>query len=273
MEANQEKPEINKPPKEILKEEPKKEGKGIKIALIICIIFALAGIGFGVYGMTKKPTEKPADNTANTELETELTDIKSKYSVLQNYVKELEASGTEVSKEVKDATIATSTAALKNPILTAGDGDTLYKLYFKSSNYFGTTYDNKEAQIHIAYVDGEIKSCQIYVENRAAADCSIGSLGGKVYKIAEAGEGQANQGNIISFIMEDGSVEYFPLYEAFDTGNFNSRGKLKINGMVTDIIENVGVGSKNPEAVGGYGTTLFVKKDGTFEKFSSSMLN
>ena len=251
-----------------------KKQNGMKYGMAALAVLALAGIGFGVYGMTRKPEEKVTQNaTADAEVQAELTDLKQKYSVLQKYVNDLEASGTEVSEEVKDATIATSATTLKNPILTAGNGDTLYKMYFQSSVYSGAAYDNKESRVHIGYVDGDVTSCQIYVENRVTADCSIGSLGGKVYKIVEAGEGQANQGNIVSFIMEDGSVEYFPLYEAFDTGNFNSRGKMKINGMVTDIIENVGVGSRNPEAVGGYGTTLFVKKDGTFEKFSSSMLN
>ena len=74
-----------------------------KITTIILAILAIAGIGFGIYGMMRKPAETPVeDNTA--ELETELSNVKQKYVVLQNYVKELEASGTEVPEEAKSAT-------------------------------------------------------------------------------------------------------------------------------------------------------------------------
>ena len=109
--STEEKPKINNPPKDTPKE---KSNKGLKTALIICIILALAGLGFGIYGMTKKPEEKPADSTATTELETELTNLKQKYSVLQTYVKDLEASGAEVSEEVKIATEAKPADSIVN---------------------------------------------------------------------------------------------------------------------------------------------------------------
>lgn len=94
-------PALNKPEKQ-----GSKPGNGSKIAIVILAILATAGIGFGIYGFFfKKSEEKPAQNAADTaELESELTNLKDKYSVLQNYVKELEASGTEISEEIKEAT-------------------------------------------------------------------------------------------------------------------------------------------------------------------------
>ncbi len=81
----------------------KKESKGMMMGMIMCSVLAIVGIGFGVYGMTRKPEEKPAGDIANVGLETELSNIKQKYAVLQDYIKELEASGTEIPEEAKTA--------------------------------------------------------------------------------------------------------------------------------------------------------------------------
>ncbi|MBR3131090.1 hypothetical protein IKG31_00765 [Candidatus Saccharibacteria bacterium] len=87
----------------------KKESKGMMMGMIMCSVLAIVGIGFGVYGMTRKPEEKPAGDIANAELETELSNIKQKYAVLQDYIKKLEASGTETPEEAKSASESRST--------------------------------------------------------------------------------------------------------------------------------------------------------------------
>lgn len=89
----EEKPEINKPPKEISKE---KSGKGLKIALIICIIFALAGLAFGIYGFlqNKQKDVKITELTAKIDLikmetKTELVD-KDEDGTTRTYVEPTE---------------------------------------------------------------------------------------------------------------------------------------------------------------------------------------
>lgn len=94
-----------------------KKLNGMKYGMIACAVLAVAGVGFGVYGMLRKPEEKATQNaTADAEAKAELTDLKQKYSVLQNYVKELEASGAEVPEEAKSASNSNT------PVFTT-DGD------------------------------------------------------------------------------------------------------------------------------------------------------
>lgn len=94
-------PALSKPEKQ--RSKPK---NGSKIAIIILAILATAGLGFGIYGFFfKKSEEKPVQNAiSTTELESELTNLKKKYSILQNYVEELEASGAEIPEDAKSAT-------------------------------------------------------------------------------------------------------------------------------------------------------------------------
>ncbi|MBR3320239.1 hypothetical protein IKG20_02960 [Candidatus Saccharibacteria bacterium] len=80
-----------------------KQKNPFKIATIICAILALAGIGFGVFELLQKPKSSAQDNNT-AELESELSNLKQKYTVLQNYVKDLEASGTEIPEDAKSAT-------------------------------------------------------------------------------------------------------------------------------------------------------------------------
>ncbi len=110
-----------------------KQQNGLKIVTIICAVLAVAGIGFGVYGFFFKKSETPTQNTDTLNLESELASYKQKYSVLQNYVKELEASGTEVSEEVKSATSETDTGDIKQCVeatIVSGSGASQEDGYF-----------------------------------------------------------------------------------------------------------------------------------------------
>ena len=87
--------------------------------------------------------------------------------------------------------------------------------------------------------------------------------------MAEISEGQdRSDKDSIGFIMEDGSVEYLYLNDALERGDFNIDGKLKIDGVVTDII-SIGVGVE--DGVGGYGSTVFVLANGDYMLYDESL--
>lgn len=67
------------------------------------------------------------------------------------------------------------------------------------------------------------------------------------------------------FLMDDGTIEYVPLYPALQDGNFRSRGKL---GDIDDIIKFYKVNANNPYGSGGYLTVLAQRADGTFYDLS-----
>ena len=253
----------------------KKESKGMMMGMIMCSVLAIVGIGFGVYGMTKKPEEKPAESTANTELETELSEIKQKYSVLQNYVKELEASGTEVPEEAKSATEtpASTSASFHNAIIASNDA-TILTQTFQSDDYY-----NERRSISIDVSNGEITWCKIFKPSednygkKDIGDCKIEGLSGRISAISQMGNTQMSW-PYIGFLMEDGSVEYVSAFDLTDKFTA-SAGKLNIefNKPVTNIINSVGVKANNPDAVGGHQTTVFYHSDGSFSVFNDSMVS
>lgn len=100
------------------------KSNSMKYGMIACAVLAVVGIGFGVYGMVRKPEEKAEQKnaTSSAELESELSSLKQKYSVLQAYVKDLEASGTEIPEEAKSA------SDTNTPVSTS-DGDTDKYIY------------------------------------------------------------------------------------------------------------------------------------------------
>ena len=54
--------------------------------------------------------------------------------------------------------------------------------------------------------------------------------------------------------------------------DFSIKGKLNVDGFVTDAIE-ITAGPTDPGVAGGYGSTIFILKDGTYVKFDETMLN
>ncbi len=252
------------------KETPKeKTGQSSKVALIICVILAIVGVGFGIYGITRKPEEKPAENNTkdSTDLETELSDIKQKYSILQNYIKELEVAGNEIPEEAKNA--ATDVSASKNAIINDGS------IVFQTKE----NHADGEKIITINIANG-VPSCRMLKSEKDSygmlakkdmGECQISGLSGKVQSVYEAGSTQMDW-PYLAFLMEDGSVEYAPAFESKETGNIVIKGKINITKFVSGIINNVSIRAGGPEAAGGHLTTMFIHPDGTYTMFADSMI-
>ncbi|MBR3320238.1 hypothetical protein IKG20_02955 [Candidatus Saccharibacteria bacterium] len=249
-----------------------KQKNPFKIATVICAILALAGIGFGVYELLQKPQTAP-QGTNTSELESELSSLKQKYTVLQNYVKDLEASGTEIPEDAKSATDGSSSASFHNAVIASSNDDGRLDLYFESDDYY-----NKKRSINITIHDGAIEDCTLREPSSDgygktnAGDCEITGVSGKISAISQIGNTQMSW-PYLGFLMEDGSVEYISAFELTENFSTSVKGKLKLDSSkpVTNIVNNIGVG--NTEGPGGYRTTAFYHNDGSISYFNDSMVS
>lgn len=221
------------------------EGKGGKktgwiIGLVLMALIAAGGVGFGVWAWMDGNTQKDALNM-------QISSLKQQVNSLQG---QLDNGGAEYN----------------NPIIQSLNSDEEYRVWLSSS-----IVDGKEMRIGIK--DGKIDICSIYETGGAFVDdCMIEGVSGDIFNVVEFGQGQDNSNSNIGFIMTDGSVYYFPFVEAMKNNEFSIKGKLNVDGFVTDAIE-ITAGPTEPGVAGGYGSTIFILKDGTYVKFDEAMLN
>lgn len=85
-------------------------------------------------------------------------------------------------------------------------------------------------------------------------------FGGEIVDVISTGWGQTSDYSTLLFLMKDGTVEYIPVYQAYKTATYNSRGKIP---GVTDIVY-IGNVTAN-----GHCEPIAMKKDGSFYLLSS----
>lgn len=212
-------------------------GKGWKIATAITFIIAICGVGFGIYGMAQ-----------SLQKDNQISDLKTQI------------------EETDDG--------YHNQILVSSDPNKIYTI-----NYSSPTYYPEGSVLTIALTDGAITYCRIgirtapdaiaYGEVAGARDCEIGGISKKIHRIVEFGSGHEYSFFNVGFIMEDGTVQYLPIQDALENGNFNAEKTLKIDGYVIGTIDpNVTV---LPQGYG-HRRTVFILNDGSFVGFDESML-
>ena len=229
-----------------------KKNKGMVAGMAICAILAVGGIGFGVYGMMQKSSSRPAEMRIEVRNEDGTTTT-------------LETEKIEVSDDNKTVTITDTNISGKNPVISA-QAPNVYALGFQSgilTNIF----------LSIGVKDGKVSSCTIisgnHMEGREKSQCTITGLSGNIYKVVEVGAGHDALNDIVAFIMEDGTMQYFPLKDIENKTAFSAKNVLNTGGFVVDAID---VGVSSTEGVGGYGAAVLVFKDGSFKEFDHSML-
>lgn len=247
-------------------EEKNKMSKKQIIGLVILSLIAIGGVLFGVYGMNSQ-------NDQIAQLTTRAEDAEEKVEALEaNKV-------TIVDPDENTVEISDSTLNYQNPVIKSIDPEEQYQISFKSSRY--STGVGEFETLHVGIMDGEIESCDIfsgstdvettYVSNeRFDSSCEITGVDGKIFNVIEFGEGQSNNESNIGFIMTDGTVQYFPFFKAMESKTFAAQGKLRIDGFVTNAIK-VGAHPVN-SPVGGYGSTVFLLRDGSYVKYDETML-
>ena len=267
MEDNNDNLSQTSPALQSSEEQGSKPKDSSKIITIICAILALAGIGFGVYGMTRKPEDKPVENNI-AELEDELSALRQKHSVLQNYIKELEASGAEVPEEAKSATETAVT--IKNPVvINANVKDSQHDDYVESYSIRTTGPANANGVSKywiLSSANGDL-TCKIndqeYGSMDNAENCDMSAHNGKVSSIYYTHLGNGG-GSYMLILMENGDVEYLSDLQG---EQYNTIRKLSLSDKVTRIYAGVNTCSvlKDYSAIyGGCGVTaLLVYADGS----------
>ncbi len=218
---------------------------GLIIGLVLLALIAAGGIGFGVWQMMQGSSK-----------DKQIADLKTQVA---------NCATTNGGDEALE---------FENPVIESTESEG-YNISFQSGPVQGTSVD----AVNIIIKDGSLAGCTLmdkeYLENGGyrginIGECNITGLTGKVYKVVEFGAGQVNSDDSIGFIMTDGTVQYFPLYDAVNNSDFSIKGSLDIDGYVVDVV-NVGV-SDLERGYGGYQSSFFVLSDGSYKKYDASML-
>lgn len=183
----------------------------LQYGMIACVLLAVAGIGFGVYGMTRKPAEKSNQSSVSIETDSELTEIKNKCSILQNYVKELEAQGIEASEEAKTATEGTSGSILKTyGFLSENIRNEQYKpipIQLISASYGHTEYTLSSDGVVTAYHNWAQYNEGDRPANQREKDDLTSQFNSRVIDMAEGHVGNGVTSTIF-FLQENGRVAW-----------------------------------------------------------------
>ena len=244
----------------------KQKKMGSAILMAVLVILALGGVAFGAFAMVTSGSEIAKKDD-------EISKLKVQVGQADGTKAELETETITITNPDGSTTEIAGGGVTSNPVISA-EAPVTYTIGFTSSNYLGG--ENGAEQLMLSVRDGEINNCAIFevtdaYSKRLSRECQINGLSGEVYKIVEIGEGQANQDDVIGFVMTDGTVQYMPFYESMRSGSYTIKGTMNVGGFVRDVIGDVNVWNTEVPA-GGYGTTIFVLGDGSFVKYDSSML-
>ena len=223
-----------------------KPSAGLIIGMAICSILAIAGIGFGVYGMM----ESSHKSNEIDQLKVEINDKDQKIASFETDHLTFTDGDTEID-------ITDSANAELHPVISS-TADYYFDPYYQSSNYYAGSLGNRHVDIRIR--DGKISSCTVSSDSTMVNDnCTINGLSGDVYKIATVGEGQNNPEEV-GFILTDGTVEYIKLGDLVTNGTADVVGTYNLDAPVMDIISTSVFPTNSP--IGGYSTSIFVLSNG-----------
>ncbi len=232
--------------------------KGQIIGMVILTIVALAGVAFGVFGMMEK-------DKAEKNLAIKITEAGGKVTeIVTDKI-------TSVSDDGTVTEITDTNAQLANPVIVSSDSATRFYVNFTSPVITdGSTNENGQnaKQLRLSIIDGKINDCAIYSsEGNLLGDCSINGIDGNIYKVVHIGWGHAvTDEDKVGFIMEDGRVLYFTLFNILSSNNISIEGTLAIGGFVRDAFQ---IGAGDIERRTGYVTTIFVLSDGSIVDYAS----
>lgn len=230
----------------------KKEGKGMMVGMICCALLAVGGIGFGIYEMSQVKTAKQ-----------QISDMKIEVKNNDGSTTILETDKIEVKEDTKTVTITDS------PIITLGILDISKTLNWSEETK--AAFDialGHQTMAGYGAVSSDSKSISISSIARnlygelpnANTQATISSLGGRIVDFYVGGFGQAAGYETLFMIIEDGSIEYVPLYYAVKNNDYTAH---KVDG-VSGIIRFSTASKISKAETGGGVTTLGIKSDGSW---------
>ncbi len=211
----------------------KKKPNGMLYGLILAIILALGGVGFGVWAMMDG----------------------------NNRVEAAKKECTSTNCGIPDDIGRT------NPVIKDSDSTIDVSVWFESSGVQANGEDYNRLQVSIK--KGSIDTCRYGSYNNGEwysfQDCDI-AVSGDIYKVIEFGSGQDNTNNYIGFLMTDGTINYFPLQAALQDKDFSIKGQIAYDKKIVDV---VGASAFTGDYV--LMSSMFVLEDGTVKMFDKDI--
>ncbi len=201
-----------------------KTGKGMMVGMIACAVLAVGGIGFGDYEMTQAHSAKQ-----------QISDLKVEIKNTDGSTTTLETDKIEVKEDTKTVTI-TDTAAIglqgfdpSKALNWTGDAEQLNNVHFAHQTMagYGTIGSDGKSIVFSSIARN------LYPElPNANSNPTISSLGGKIVDFYVGGFGQGTGYETLFMILEDGSVEYVPLYYAIKNNDYAAHKADGVSGVV-----------------------------------------
>lgn len=186
----------------------KKSGKGMLYGMIIFIILAIGGIGFGVWAMMD-------GNTQKANLEKQISDLREQNNMLQDQIADEGGMGIEDSVKL-------------NPIYEGFQDE-------DAEAYIPKIGKNGIVRLTIRNEDSStMAGCYVYdPETGEGESCSLSGFEGRVSKIVAGTRAkQSVTDSAVLLLMEDGSVYAAPLS---DQDEFVVK-KIELDKFVEDIV-------------------------------------
>ncbi len=219
----------------------KKEKKGCPLALIIILAaLAIGGIGFGIFELlinnnqpecileTIDGNSNQQQNEQNLEEKDDSENNKETSKTENNQEEKTQQNNqTEENKGRQASYEDLAGEELFTNVLNY-QHDTYYNKYHKVLTI--TNYSKYYEQEKNEHYDVECKTKQCLLTNRENTPPKtiiLTGFSGEIKDFFYAKFGQAGGYEQLLFLMADGSVEYMPIYDAFEKNNIKSYGKIE----------------------------------------------
>ena len=169
-------------------------------------------------------------------------------------------------------TISTSARA-KNPVLTATYPQ-IYNLDYDSKTYemdggalYNFTFTIRDGKVITCSAKKILSGTSGYSEDNK--QCAVNGVSGNIYKVVDITDPDNPEGDLLAFLLEDGTIDFVKIYLGLKNMQFNVAGKINPGGFATDVMN---VRLYEQESLSGKEVMLMTLADGSFVEYKKSML-
>ena len=216
------------------KKPAKKLHKSLIVVMVILAVLALAGTGFGVYGMLSGDSKVADLEQKIAEQEQIIKELRSEPSDQPTQPDEGEQEPDMSNPNVPDLAKQLLISNM-DQFINWGKGPFVYELrsvYGEFSVYLerqvGSPIEGPEGEISLphARLSGSIERTDFNGLERREEFEITGLDNDKIVDVFVSGFGNGMGDETMFFLMDDGTVEYMPIWKAYKAKNYHSYGKL-----------------------------------------------
>lgn len=208
-----------------------------KLPIIVAGLTTIAAVVFAALYFNKPTTEHATDNT-------------------KPVVAEIDED-KEQNQPSADTTFKLT--ALDRTKALSGDSGNIYRAPSQSTLFGYSSYDGNTAMLSFCSEDLEYYYPDVIAPSCEDEQTITFSQG--VIDVFTGSFGQAVGGEVVFFLLEDGTVEFMPLHDALYNDRYESYGKVE---GVENVVRFTTVGVNYQDYIGGHVTTIAIRADGAF---------